>query len=591
MEKSIKKLVDIETLNDIVPYVQGLVPEAAKAWNTFTRDSVEEDVFVGMVFGLYVDLHSTEMTRPILDASEVLLGRMNQLLKEWIIRKKRSNQEDTTPIPELYEAYTAPVTTRLLQVSNLRHTVRLRWTSESYRPPHEWKGVTEAMENLKWLSELQGGGYDSQMNWDKFINFFRGHQVSNRPPSEKLNPITSDGDPSGSIATVEHDLPGVFFRESNDEGKRLITIWRNYLREVESFDDRITVLKDPKNYGERPRKFNELKARLQQLYSSMETERARFVAYANYDVNLGNLINAPFNNLAHRAIGAEPRLITPVPGTILPGSRVKFVWTPSDRVVDEWELRVGVSPSGEDFYPRKSFPGDQQETVVTGLPTNGQTIHVTLRYRNDEGPWESKEYQFIGTKLVGAMTSPPPNSTLSNSTVTVGWTAYNSPIDEWELQVGTYPSGEDLYPKKTFPGDQEGTVVTGLPTNGQTIYITLRYRNDEGPWESKDYQFIATTLVGAITTPPPNSTLSDSTVTFGWTAYNSPVDEWWLWVGTMKGNDDICDSMSLENKQYVTVHRIPENGLPVWVRLFFRVRDGQWENQDFEFQTNKRKDK
>ena len=78
------------------------------------------------------------------------------------------------------------------------------------------------------------------------------------------------------------------------------------------------------------------------------------------------------------------------------------------------------------------------------------------------------------------------------------------------------------------------------------------------------YLIATQVLIPEITSPTPGSTLSSSTETFEWT---SGADEYWLWVGSSAGEDNIYNSGSLGRNTSDTVYNLPTDGSKIYVRL------------------------
>ena len=78
-------------------------------------------------------------------------------------------------------------------------------------------------------------------------------------------------------------------------------------------------------------------------------------------------------------------------------------------------------------------------------------------------------------------------------------------------------------------------------------------------------------FIPEITSPTPGSTLSSSTETFEWT---SGADEYWLWVGSSAGTNDIYNSGSLGRNTSDTVYNLPTDGSQVYVRLYYNIGSG-----------------
>jgi hypothetical protein len=176
---------------------------------------------------------------------------------------------------------------------------------------------------------------------------------------------------------------------------------------------------------------------------------------------------------------------------------------------------------------------------VSGLPTNGQTLYVRLH--TYIGTWQFNDYtltaatQVVGTKA--QLTSPANGSTLASSTATFQWTAGSGATQYW-LHIGSAPGGADLVSRDL--GTTLSTVVSGLPTNGQTLYVRLH--TYIGAWQFNDYTLTAATPSGGtkaqLFSPAPGSVLSSTTVNFQWTG-GTGATQYWLHIGSSPGAADI----------------------------------------------------
>ena len=86
------------------------------------------------------------------------------------------------------------------------------------------------------------------------------------------------------------------------------------------------------------------------------------------------------------------------------------------------------------------------------------------------------------------LTTPAPWSTLTGSTVTFGWSVGEG-VSAVALYVGIGGVGSyDIY---SATQDLSGSAtVSGLPTNGETVYVRLWSHTVEG-WQYGDYAYTA----------------------------------------------------------------------------------------------------
>jgi serine protease len=269
------------------------------------------------------------------------------------------------------------------------------------------------------------------------------------------------------------------------------------------------------------------------------------------------------------------QLTTPASGSTLTSSTVTFGWTASS-AVSQVALYVGTFGAGTyDVY--HAFQGTSLSRTVAGLPTDGRTVYVRL-WSYLDGGWQYHDYTYTALTDRAQLTTPAPGSVLNASSVTFGWTE-GSGVSQVALYVGTDGAGSyDIY--HAFQGTNLSSTVSGLPTNGGTIYVRL-WSYVVGAWQYDDYTYPVATGRAQLTTPAPGSTLTSSSVTFEWTA-GSGVSQVALYVGTGGvGSYDIYyafQGTSLSN----TVSGLPTDGRSVYVRLWSYL-GGAWQYDDYTY--------
>jgi hypothetical protein len=92
---------------------------------------------------------------------------------------------------------------------------------------------------------------------------------------------------------------------------------------------------------------------------------------------------------------APPSITNPVPGSTLSGSTETFSWQDNGTAVSEWQLYVGSSPEENDIFDSGSL-GLSTSTTVSGLPTDGSSVYVTLEWKEVGcGGWMKDGFQYI----------------------------------------------------------------------------------------------------------------------------------------------------------------------------------------------------
>jgi hypothetical protein len=285
--------------------------------------------------------------------------------------------------------------------------------------------------------------------------------------------------------------------------------------------------------------------------------------------------------------GATPALTSPAPGSTLTGASATFSWSANGASVLEWWLYVGTTLGGAELYNSNSL-GTQLSTTVSGIPTDGRQLFVRLWFRKASG-WDSLDAQYLacsgscGAGSPPAMTSPIPGSKLGGTTVTFEWSDNGTSVAEWWLYIGSSRGGSDIYYSGSL-GTALATTVAGLPSDGRQLHARLWFFAS-GAWQFEDYLYVAAGGAGtpSLTKPINGSTLAGTTVSFEWTANGLPVLEWWLYVGSGVGGNDLHDSNSLGTKLSTTVSGLPSDGRQLFVRLWFRTAAAGWDSEDFVF--------
>ena len=163
----------------------------------------------------------------------------------------------------------------------------------------------------------------------------------------------------------------------------------------------------------------------------------------------------------------------------------------------------------------------------------------------------------------------------------------------WDApDVSATPAGYLLYywqepagvPQSVHVGLQTTYTLTGLAGGATYTFAVTAYDADGN---ESDYSNIVTVTMPAgptLVSPPPASTLPGSTVLFAWTAGGAAVAEWWLYLGTSVGTNDLLDSGSLGGAHSLTVDGLPTDGEAIFVRLCSRVDvNGDWRCSDFPY--------
>ncbi len=125
--------------------------------------------------------------------------------------------------------------------------------------------------------------------------------------------------------------------------------------------------------------------------------------------------------------------------------------------------------------------------------------------------------------------------------------------------------------------------MSNIPTNSRNIYVTL-WSNICGSWQSNAYSYHAATgctgTKATMQSPANGSTFGSSSVTFTWSS-GSSVTQYWLYVGSSPGSEDIYSANQGTNRS-ANVSNIPTNGRNIYVTLWSNIC-GAWQSNAYSY--------
>jgi len=186
------------------------------------------------------------------------------------------------------------------------------------------------------------------------------------------------------------------------------------------------------------------------------------------------------------------------------------------------------------------------------------------------------------------ITGPTNGSALTGSGQTFSWDVDGA--ERVWLYLGTEVGGFDLANSGDLGKNTEYEVI-GLPVDGSTIHARFWYYN-ASRWFYVDSSYTAAKLdlkvaTPAMDSPADNTELAGASVEFSWSSNNTPVNFWWLYLGTTRGGRDLYDSgTSIRTQTSVTVDELPIDGSTLHARLWFRTVADRWKFVDTVYRTN-----
>lgn len=256
----------------------------------------------------------------------------------------------------------------------------------------------------------------------------------------------------------------------------------------------------------------------------------------------------------------------------------RFEWGTNPSAPDKWTSNVSVN--GSKFQYSLSGLAPNTTYYFRAWAKNGSTLSKNgLKPGWALGSWLSFRTSAVAyTKA--ELTSPTPGSTLQSASQNFSWTAGSGAL-EYSLYVGSSQGQSNYY--STSTGTSRSQTVSGLPTNGSTIYVRLYTRFANG-WFYNDYTYRAATVQSQtkaeLTSPTPGSTLQGASQNFSWTSGSGAL-EYHIYAGSSPGAYNYYGK-STGTSRSQTIAGLPTNGSTIYVRLHTRFASG-WLYNDYTY--------
>ena len=284
--------------------------------------------------------------------------------------------------------------------------------------------------------------------------------------------------------------------------------------------------------------------------------------------------------------GPAPSFSAPAAGDRLANGAQRFEWTSNGRAVDQWWLYLGSSPGARDLHDSGSL-GTSTEATVDGLPADGRTVHARLFHRETNGAWRFVDSSYLSAAPVampGFVSPDPDDAAPIGPSQRFEWEDPAGTVTQWWLYVGA-GRGQRQYLDSGNLGTATVRQVTGLPADGGTFWARLWYRETPAaPWRYLDRSWTSSGGTPRLVSPIPGQALTDPNAAFEWVDPSGDALEWWIYIGSAPGGREHENSGSLGTAlEYAPRLDLPADGLPVYVRLWYRTERGGWLHVDAEY--------
>ena len=290
---------------------------------------------------------------------------------------------------------------------------------------------------------------------------------------------------------------------------------------------------------------------------------------------------------AAQSAGAAPVVVNPAPSSSLDISSVEFSWTTDGEAVSAYWIYAGPAAGSNAYYNSGVLSASLDTHTIDGLPINGNSVFIRLWFQPVGESWQyvDSNYQTPGTVVEPSITAPSQETELVDGNFTVRWNSGTQTVDQWWLYVGSQEDGSDLVNSGSIAGATEEFEVSAnnIILDGSLVHLKLWYRQSGGGWSFVNSQLATANLQEPpeLTTP---SQLQSATPTITWTNNDTPIKNWWLYVGTSKGDSDLFDSGSLAAEDLsISVPDLPTDGSRIYAKLWYRtIGNSQWQFREQE---------
>ncbi|HZS44556.1 MAG TPA: hypothetical protein VFC63_05595, partial [Blastocatellia bacterium] len=280
------------------------------------------------------------------------------------------------------------------------------------------------------------------------------------------------------------------------------------------------------------------------------------VAQNNYTFTVSGSRNLVANFIPNSQ--ARAQMTSPAAGSTFSSGTVTFNWSQVSNST-QYSLYVGNSYRGYDIYSNYVSGGS---TVVSGIPTDGRTIYVSL-WSFINGIWVPADYTYhSGTSTTQGFAITASASPSAGGTVSGG---------------GTFGAGTSVTLTATA---NAGYTFSTWTENGNAIVAQNNYTFTVSGSRNLVAYFISNSQPRAQLTNLANgATFNSSTMTFTWTPVSNAT-QYSLYVGNSYRGYDIYSNYVSGGT--TAVSGIPTDGRTIYVSLWSFI-NGIWVPADYSF--------
>ena len=256
---------------------------------------------------------------------------------------------------------------------------------------------------------------------------------------------------------------------------------------------------------------------------------------------------------------------TPLTATIQDGT-LGLAWTPDLDTVTSWDLLV--TQSGSTIYEIQDAAPTLLSTTLTGAITDGSTVTATLTPTGSN--YATPIVRNYGTISTPKLVSP---NGLSSDTATFIWSPEGFVVDSWRLTVGLSLDSTEFSDNDLIDGAILSKTVTGLPTDGVLIYISLYYTQNGQSEAILRYVKNAFFDPPGFTSPNISQNMPSTNLSYSWSNGSATIASFRLTLGSQSGFTDFYDSGTITSSfnSYV-LPSVPVSTENIFATLYYTIQ-------------------
>lgn len=189
--------------------------------------------------------------------------------------------------------------------------------------------------------------------------------------------------------------------------------------------------------------------------------------------------------------GSKPTLSLDPASTTISNSTQRVSWSSEGLPVTQWWLYAGSSAGKHDLYDSGRLTNAAiNAATINNLPMDGSSVHFRLWYRVNDARWQAIDQSFttVNQSDPPTLTQPKTGDELS-SNAQLQWKTNGTTVTGWWVYAGSSAGSKNLFDSGMLQTPTQSLELSGLPRTGETVHVTLWYRDSSSKWLKLLYSF------------------------------------------------------------------------------------------------------